>query len=52
MEKVVCNRCRVEYTDEEDVTLVKKWKAEGDGYAPCPNLSCPGQMEVVEVKED
>ena len=44
MEKVVCNRCGEEYPDKESVDLAKEWIA--DGYAPCPNLSCPGELEV------
>lgn len=47
MEKVVCNECKAEYTDNESVELAKKWIAEG--YAPCPNLSCTGQLELKEV---
>lgn len=43
-EKVVCNRCGAEYSDSESIELVKKWTAEG--YAPCPNLYCPGHLEV------
>lgn len=45
-EKVVCNKCGAVYTDRESVDQVKKWKAEGDGYAPCPNISCPGELEI------
>lgn len=44
MEKVVCNTCGATYDDEESIALVKKW-TEG-GYAPCPNIACPGQLEV------
>ena len=44
MEKVVCNTCGAPYDDKESVELVKKWLE--DGYAPCPNISCPGQLEV------
>lgn len=46
-EVVVCNKCGAEYTDEESVKMAKKWIAEG--YAPCPNLQCPGEFEVKEV---
>ena len=42
--KVVCKVCGAEYQDEESVALVKKWLE--NGYAPCPNISCPGEMEV------
>ena len=48
MEKAKCNVCYVEYTDTESVEQVKKWLAEGDGYAPCPNISCPGTMEIIQ----
>lgn len=43
-EKVVCNQCGAEYTDTESIEQTKKWAA--DGYAPCPNLDCPGELEV------
>lgn len=46
VEAVRCNKCGAAYTDEESVDLVKKWKSEGDGYAPCPNIPCDGQMEL------
>lgn len=46
-EKAVCNKCGAEYIDKESIELVKKWTA--GGYAPCPNLSCPGQLEIKEV---
>lgn len=49
IEKVVCNRCGAEYSDEQSVEQVKKWLA--DGYSPCPNLSCPGELEVKGEKE-
>ncbi len=41
-----CNKCGATYDDKESVELVKKFKSTGDGYAPCPNISCDGQMEV------
>ena len=47
LEKVVCNVCGATYTDELSVEMAKTWIAAG--YAPCPNLSCPGQFEVKEV---
>lgn len=47
VEKVVCNRCGIEYTDQDSLATVKKWAAEG--YAPCPNISCPGMLEVKEA---
>ena len=48
--KAVCSMCRAEYDDEESVELVRTWQK--DGYAPCPNLSCRGQLEIVEEKAD
>jgi len=47
MEKVVCNQCGAEYEDKESMELAKKWIEEG--YAPCPNLSCPGEMELRKI---
>lgn len=44
--KAVCNRCGVEYTDVESIKLAQKWVDEG--YAPCPNISCPGELEIKE----
>lgn len=46
-EIVECNRCGAIYDDQESVELVKKWLK--DDYAPCPNLSCPGELAVKEV---
>lgn len=44
VESVRCNKCGVTYTDKESVEMVKKWIEEG--YAPCPNISCPGEFEL------
>jgi len=44
VERAVCNKCGATYTDKESIEMVRKWIKEG--YAPCPNLSCPGQMEL------
>ena len=44
MEAVRCKKCGATYTDEESVELAKKWI--GEGYAPCPNISCPGELEL------
>lgn len=44
--KAVCNKCGAAYTDKESIDQVEKWIAEG--YAPCPNISCPGQLEIKE----
>jgi len=46
--KVVCNRCKAEYTDVESIEMARKWIAEG--YAPCPNISCPGLLTLVEER--
>jgi len=43
-EKVFCNKCGAEYYDKESIELVRKWSSEG--YAPCPNLGCPGELEL------
>ena len=39
---VKCNRCGATYTDKESIELAEKWIEEG--YAPCPNLGCPGEL--------
>ena len=44
--KVICNECGATYTDNESIELVRKWRA--NSYAPCPNLSCPGELEIKE----
>lgn len=46
MEKVRCNQCEATYDDEESVELAKKWISEG--YAPCPNIACKGELELVK----
>lgn len=43
--KVKCDKCGIEYTDTESVEMVKKWVS--DGYSPCPNIPCNGQLYVV-----
>lgn len=48
-EKVVCGQCGATYTDPESIELAKKWIA--DGYAPCPNISCRGQLELKQDAE-
>jgi len=45
--KVVCNQCGATYDDKESIEMAKKWAEEG--YAPCPNISCPGQLEIKEA---
>ena len=44
--KAICNQCGATYTDKESIDLAKKWTAQG--YAPCPNLSCSGELEIKE----
>ena len=41
-----CKECGATYEDKESIELVKKWIAEG--YAPCPNIACKGEMELKE----
>ncbi len=43
--KAVCNRCQASYEDSESIELARKWIA--DGYAPCPNIPCPGQLTII-----
>jgi len=45
-EKVVCNKCGLVYNDEGSIEMAKKWIE--DGYAPCPNITCPGEFELRE----
>ncbi len=49
MKKTICNRCGVTYDDEDSVKMVEQWQESG--YAPCPNLDCPGQLEIKEQEE-
>ena len=42
--KVVCNKCGETYEDKESIELAKKWIKEG--YAPCPNIACQGELEL------
>ena len=45
MAKIVkCNVCGAEYDDEDSIQLVEEWQRAG--YAPCPNISCPGELEI------
>lgn len=55
MEKLVCDRCGQEYADAESVEAAKRqaesWKklcerdgAKARGVAPCPNISCKGEL--------
>ena len=47
VEYVKCNKCGCVYEDKESVELVKQWLATDDKYAPCPNIGCKGQMELL-----
>ena len=44
--KATCNQCGATYTDKESIEMVEKWAAEG--YAPCPNISCPGELKIIK----
>ena len=46
--KAVCDQCGATYDDAESIEQARKWIA--DGYAPCPNISCPGQLTIVEER--
>lgn len=59
MEKLVCDRCNAEYTDEESITTAKElqesWEisyrsvgAVPRGIVPCPNVICPGELILKE----
>lgn len=58
MEKLVCDRCGADYSDEESISSSKMGKdaweamvrADGDeprGLCPCPNILCPGELKLV-----
>ena len=40
-----CKKCGQVYQDRDSVEMVKKMQA--DGYAPCPNMQCSGEMEII-----
>jgi len=55
MEKLVCDRCGIEYTDKASIEYAKKaaakWRAilkrdgiVARGIAPCPIWSCKGEL--------
>jgi len=59
LKKLKCNVCGVEYSDEEDFKFAEKmskaWAescrsggVEPKGIAPCPNITCPGELVVKE----
>lgn len=60
MEKLVCDRCGVEYTDEESIIMAKRYQEEWEkscrrdggeprGISPCPIISCTGELILKEV---
>ena len=42
----ICNKCGATYDDSESIDMARKWIRAG--YAPCPNISCPGELELKE----
>ena len=55
VEKLVCDRCGLTYTDRESIESAKahasEWaglcRRDGDeprGISPCPNIRCPGEL--------
>lgn len=61
LSKLQCNKCGITYSDEASIKSAQrhkdKWIAackkdgvEAKGIAPCPVLTCPG--ELVEVNGD
>ena len=48
MIRVKCSKCGWESEEGKDVDLVRKWKISGDGWAPCPNIHCDGEMEILD----
>ena len=60
MEKLVCDRCNLEYTDKESIEMAKRYQekwaelcrrdgVEPRGLSACPNISCPGELQLKEV---
>ena len=43
-DKAECNKCGAVYEDKGSIDMVKKWIMEG--YAPCPNIACKGEMKI------
>jgi len=59
MEKLKCDRCGTEYSDKESIASAKaheeEWKklcrkdgVEPRGLAPCPNITCRGELQLIE----
>ena len=60
MEKLACDRCGIEYSDEESIEMAKQhegaWESmcRQDGVEPrgviaCPNISCTGELQLKEI---
>lgn len=48
---VKCSICGTEHYDEGSVVMVEKWLTANDHYAPCPNLNCMGEMQILTKEE-
>lgn len=59
MEKLKCDRCGEVYSDKESIESAKKeadgWRRlcerdgeEPRGLVPCPNMTCKGELILVE----
>lgn len=59
MEKLVCDRCNAEYTDEDSLRMAKDYSetwakvhkqslGEPRGLCPCPRLDCTGELILEE----
>lgn len=57
-----CDRCGVKYEDEESITMAQEmaeqWRTErladgveARGIAPCPNISCRGELVLKEAEK-
>jgi len=60
MEKLVCDRCNLEYTDKESIEMAKQhenaWATmcrdtgiEPRGIIACPDIQCTGELLLKEV---
>lgn len=61
MKRLKCDTCGVVYSKPEDLELAQKmskpWaescRADGTepkGVAPCPNITCPGELVLEEIQ--
>ncbi len=59
-EQLVCDRCGINYTDEESITMAKDFKGnwetecrrdsvEPRGIIACPRIPCPGELILKEA---